>query len=80
LSQFHPIWCLMAQESKLRRKFLGGLDIYPLFQIYPAKAGLIRSMAGHVHRIVFTLTFVHCFGHILLTGYPIGHILFPLHL
>jgi hypothetical protein len=24
VSKFYPIWCLVAQESKLRRKFLGG--------------------------------------------------------
>jgi hypothetical protein len=27
VSKFNPIWCLVAQESKLRRKFLGGPDI-----------------------------------------------------
>jgi hypothetical protein len=27
-----------------------------------------------------SLTFIHCFGHILLTGCPINPILFPLHL
>jgi hypothetical protein len=44
VSEFHPIWCLIAQELKLRRKFLGGLDIYPLFpdissrdQTYPVQ-------------------------------------------
>jgi hypothetical protein len=28
VSQFHPIWCLVTQESKLRKIFLGGPDIF----------------------------------------------------
>jgi hypothetical protein len=27
VSKFHPIWCLVAQESKLNRKFLGGFRL-----------------------------------------------------
>jgi hypothetical protein len=27
VSKFHPFWCPVAQESKLRRKFLGRSDI-----------------------------------------------------
>jgi hypothetical protein len=27
VSKFHPFWCPVAQESKLRRKFLGRPDI-----------------------------------------------------
>jgi hypothetical protein len=34
MSKFHPIWCLVAQESKLRRKFLGGSDISGNFTRY----------------------------------------------
>jgi hypothetical protein len=34
VSMFHPIWCLVAQESKLRRKFLGGSDISGNFTGY----------------------------------------------
>jgi hypothetical protein len=34
VSKVHPIWCLVAQESKLRRKFLGGLDISGNFTGY----------------------------------------------
>jgi hypothetical protein len=79
VSEFHPIWCLIAQELKLRRKFLGGLDIYPLFRIYPAEIRHIRFKVGHVHRTVFSPMFVYCFDHILLTGCPIDLILFPLH-
>jgi hypothetical protein len=76
LSKFHPIWCLIAQESRLRRKFLGGPDIYPFFWIYPAETGHIWSKAGHVSRTVFSPTFVHCFDHILLTGCPIDPVHF----
>jgi hypothetical protein len=78
VSKFHPIWCLVTQESKLRIKFLGGPDIYPLFWIYPITTEEIRSKAGHVHRTMFSLTFVHCFDHMLLTGCLINHIIFPL--
>jgi hypothetical protein len=43
VSKFHPIWYLITQESKLRRKFLGGPDIYPFFWICPPETGHIRS-------------------------------------
>jgi hypothetical protein len=78
VSKLHPIWRLVAQESKLRRKFLGGLDIYSIFQIYPAETGHIRFKAGHVRRTVFSPMFVPCFGNILLTECPIDLILFAL--
>jgi hypothetical protein len=39
-----------------------------------------RAGQLHVRREVSTATFVHCFGHILLTGCPINPILVPLHL
>jgi hypothetical protein len=31
VSKFHPIWCIVAQESKLRRRFLSGPDISDRF-------------------------------------------------
>jgi hypothetical protein len=34
VSKFHPNWCLVAQESKLRRKFLGESDISDNFTGY----------------------------------------------
>jgi hypothetical protein len=34
VSKFHPIYCLIAQESKLRRKFLSGPDISGNFTGY----------------------------------------------
>jgi hypothetical protein len=33
-AKFHSIWCLVAQESKLRRKFLGRPDISGTFTEY----------------------------------------------
>jgi hypothetical protein len=37
VSKFHLFWCLVAQESKLRSKFLGRLDIS-------------GSITGYIHR------------------------------
>jgi hypothetical protein len=34
VSKFHPFWCPVAQESKLGRKFLCGLDISGSFTGY----------------------------------------------
>jgi hypothetical protein len=34
VSKFHPIWCHVAQESKLSQKFLGGPDISGSFTGY----------------------------------------------
>jgi hypothetical protein len=76
--KFHPIWCLVSQESRLRRKFLVGPDMYPLFWIYSAETGHILSNAGHVHQTVFHPTFDDCFERNLLTVSPIDPILLPL--
>jgi hypothetical protein len=86
VSKFHPIWCLLAQESKLRRKFLGGPDIYPIFldisgrdRTYPAETGHIRSKVRHVCWTVFNPMFIHYFGNSLLARCPIDLILFLMH-
>jgi hypothetical protein len=76
VSKFHPIWCLIAQELKLRREFLTGPDIYPLFLLYIAETGHIWFKIGHVRQTVFSPTLVHYFGYILLIGCPIDPILF----
>jgi hypothetical protein len=76
VSKFHPIWCLIAQELKLRRDFLTGLDIYPPFLLYTAETGHIWFKIDHVRQTVFSPTLVHCFGYILLIGCPIDLILF----
>jgi hypothetical protein len=76
VSKFHPFWCPVAQESKLRRKFLGRPDISGSITGYIRRTGHIWSKAGHVYRGVSAATFVHCFGHILLTGCLIDPIFF----
>jgi hypothetical protein len=78
VSKFHLFWCPVAQESKLRRKFLVGRTYPARFPDISAEIGHIRSKAGHVRRGVSAATFIHCFGHILLTGCPIDPVLFPL--
>jgi hypothetical protein len=84
VSKFHPFWCPVAQESKLRRKFLCRPDIsgsstgYTRVPDISAETGHIRSKAGHVRRGVSAVMFIHCFCHILLTGCPIDTIIFPL--
>jgi hypothetical protein len=41
VSKFHPIWCLIAKESKLGTKFLGGSDIFGKFyRIYPPRSDI----------------------------------------
>jgi hypothetical protein len=79
VSKFHPFWCPVAQESKLEGSFWVG-QTYParLLDI-SAETGHIRSKVRHVYRGVSVATFIRYFGHILLTGCPIDHILFPLH-
>jgi hypothetical protein len=74
VSKFHPFWSPVAQESKLRRKFLGMSDISSSITGYIRR----RYKAGHVHRGVSAAIFVHCFGHILLTGCSIDLILVSL--
>jgi hypothetical protein len=78
VSKFHPIWCFIAQESKLKKSF--GVDrTYPaILPDISSKTGHIRSNAGHVCWTVFSPMFIHCFGHILLTECPFDPILLPL--
>jgi hypothetical protein len=78
MSKFHPIWCLVPQESKLRRKFFGGPDIYPFFWIYPVNTRHIRSNVRHVRRTTSAATFDDYFDCNLLIVCPIDHILLPL--
>jgi hypothetical protein len=78
VSKFHPIWCLVAQESKLRRMFLGGSDISDSFSRYIHQNRTYQSRDGHVHWTVFGLTSIHCFSRILLTECPFDLILLPL--
>jgi hypothetical protein len=70
VSKFHSIWSTIAQESNLGRneQILGETRVFQ------------RAPTGQCPTETFNPTFVHGFGHILLTGYPIDPILFPLHL
>jgi hypothetical protein len=74
MSKFHPIWCLIAQESKLRRMFPARPDISGNLPDISAETRHIRSKARHVHWIFSAVTFDDRFGHILLTGCPIDPI------
>jgi hypothetical protein len=74
VSKFRPFWSPVAQESKLRRKFLGRSDISCSITGYIRR----RYKVGHVHQGVSAAIFVHYFGHILLTGCSIDPILIPL--
>jgi hypothetical protein len=80
VSKFHPIWCLIAQESKLRRKFLGDQTYPAILPDISTEIGHIRSKVGYVHWTFSTATFDNSFGHILLTGCLIDPILFPMRL
>jgi hypothetical protein len=81
VSKFHLIWCLVAQELKLGRKFLGGPDISDNFTGYIHRYQIyIRSKVGHVCWTFSAAIFYDYFDHILTTRCLIDPILFPLYL
>jgi hypothetical protein len=72
VSRFYLIWCIIDQESKLRRKFLSGPDISGTF------IGYIQSKVRNVRWTFSTATFDDCFERNFLTESLINSILLPL--
>jgi hypothetical protein len=80
MSKFHPIWSTIAQESNLGRKerILGENHVFQR-PTGPFSFELQKPPVGQCPTETFSPMFFHGSSHILLTGYPIDHILFPLH-
>jgi hypothetical protein len=74
MSKFHSIWSIIAQESSFGRK--GG---FWEEKSAPETYWTLSENPRQCLTEIFSPTFIHGFGHILLTGCPIDLILFPLH-